>query len=101
MIGPLFDMFTAAMFFSSVRFLNMCKPGTGWPTWIGILWKWDSMITDLAGDGECRLAQFHVIPVTIFQGCPARQAAFLPGQPAPYNQLLIQPLLLVPECYFA
>ena len=37
----------------------------------------------------------------IFQGCPTKQAAFLPGQPAPYNQLLIQPLLLVPECYFA
>ena len=37
----------------------------------------------------------------IFQGCPTKQAAFLPGHPAAYNQLLIQPLLLVPECYFA
>ena len=26
----------------------------GWPTWIGILWKWPSMLTELAGDGECR-----------------------------------------------
>ena len=60
-------MCTAAMFiFFSVRFLNICKPRTtfylpGWPNWIGILWKWVSMLTKLAGDGECRLAQFHVI----------------------------------------
>ena len=49
MIGPLFDMFTGAMFiFSSVKFLNMSKPRTGWPTSIGILWNW-------ASNGECRL----------------------------------------------
>ena len=29
-----------------------------------------------------------------FQGCPTKQAAFLSGQLAPYNQLFIQPLLL-------
>ena len=28
----------------------------------------------------------------IFQGCLTKQAAFLHGQPASYNQLLIQPL---------
>ena len=29
MIGPIFDMFTGAMFiFSSVKFLKMCKPRT-------------------------------------------------------------------------
>ena len=40
MIGPRFGMFTAAMFiFSSVRFLNMCKPRTGWPTSTDILWS--------------------------------------------------------------
>ena len=37
----------------------------------------------------------------IFQGCPIKQGVFLHGQPAPYNQLLIQSLLLVPKCYFA
>ena len=37
----------------------------------------------------------------IFQGCPIKQAAFIHGQLTPYNQLLIQSLLLVPECYFA
>ena len=41
------------------------------------------------------------IKFIIFQGCPTKHAAFLPWQPAPCNQLLIQPLLLVPECYFA
>ena len=36
----------------------------------------------------------------IFVGCTIKQAAFLNEQPTPYNQLLIQPLLLIPECYF-
>ena len=62
MIGPLFDMFTETMFtFSSARLLNMCKPRTGWATSIGIIWKWASKVTDLAGDCECRLAQFPPI----------------------------------------
>ena len=40
MIGPLFDVFIATMsIFSSERFLNMCKPTTGWPTSIDILWS--------------------------------------------------------------
>ena len=61
-IGPLFDMFTGVMFiFSSVKFLNMCKPRTGWLTSIGILWKWASKPAELAGDGECRLTRFHPI----------------------------------------
>ena len=33
----------------------------------------------------------------IFQSCLIKQATFLPGQSTPYNQLLIQPLLLVSE----
>ena len=37
----------------------------------------------------------------IFQRCPIKQAALLHRQFTPYNQLLIQPLLLVPEYYFA
>ena len=62
MIGPLFDMFTSAMFiFSFVRFLNMCKPRTGLPKSIGVLRKWGSKPTELAGDGECRLTRFHSI----------------------------------------
>ena len=86
MIGPLFDMFTGAMFiFSSVRFLNICKPRTGCPIWIGILQKWDCKPTELAGDGEYRLTRFHLIrncpanEIYHFQGFPIKQAVFLPG----------------------
>ena len=67
----------------------------------------DSMLTELAGDGECRLAQFHATrnflanEIYHFYGCRTKQTAFLPGKPAPSNQLLIHPLLFVPECYFA
>ena len=98
MIGPLFDMFTGVIFiFSSARFLNMCKPRTGWLTSTGILWKWASKPTELTGDGECSLTWFHPIrnlqmKFIIFSGSPFKQAAFLPRQAAPYNQLLIQPL---------
>ena len=65
------------------------------------------MLTKLAGSDECRLARFHPIrnflanKIYHFQGCPIKQAAFLHDQPAPCNQLFIQPLYLVPECYFA
>ena len=37
----------------------------------------------------------------IFQGCLTKQAAILPGQSSPWNQLLIQLLVLVQEGYFA
>ena len=40
---------------------NFLSPLTGWPTWTGFLWKWASMLTELAGKGECRLARFHEI----------------------------------------
>ena len=85
-----FDMFTAAMFiFYSAGFLNSnLSPLTGCPTWIGFLWKLDTILTELAKDDECRLIRFHVIKQMksiIFQGCPTKQAAFLPGQPASYN----------------
>ena len=39
----------------------MCKPRKGWLTLIGILWKWASKPTELAGDCECRLTRFHPI----------------------------------------
>ena len=69
--------------------------------------EWASMLTKLAGYDEHRMAWFHpirnflAIEIYHFQGCSIKQAVFLPGQPAPCNQLLIQLLLLVPECYFA
>ena len=51
--------------------------------------------------GSKRSEILLLIKFIIFQGCSTKQAAFLPMQPTSYNQLLIQPLLLVPECYFA
>ena len=59
MIDPPFDMFTGGMLIFFARFLNMCEPRMGWPTSIGILWKWASKLTELAGDGEYRMAWFH------------------------------------------
>ena len=83
MIGPFFDMLTGAMFiFSSVRFLNMCKRRTCWPTSTGILWKWANKPAELAGTGECMLTQFYPIrnflanEIFLFQGCFITQAVF-------------------------
>ena len=36
---PFLTFLLLPCFFSSTRFLNMCKPRTGWPTWIDILWS--------------------------------------------------------------
>ena len=62
MIGPLFDMSTAAMFifflgnsYMCASLEQQCRPLTDWPTWIDILWKWAGMLIKLAGDGECRV----------------------------------------------
>ena len=86
------------LFYFSEKFLNACKtrtsksPLTAWPTWIGILWKWASMLTKLPGDGECRLALFHTIrnflvnEFIIFQGCPTKLPSYLG------SLLLIRPL---------
>ena len=97
MIGLLFDMFTAAVF---IFFLEIPKCVqalnnnisllTTWRTWVGILWKWASMVNKLAGDSECRLALFHMIrnfSFIVFQDCRT-----IVEQPALYNQLFIQPL---------
>ena len=93
--------------FSSVRFLNMCKPRTGWPTKIGI---YGSGLASLPSCLEIvntswlrsiRSEIFLQMKFIFFQSCPIKQAIFLPGQPARYNQLLIQPILHFPECYFA
>ena len=37
------------------------SPSIAWPTWVGILWEWVSMLTKLTGDGEYRLVLFHAI----------------------------------------
>ena len=91
MIGPLFDMFASAMFiFSSVKFLNMCKPRTDWPNLIGILWKRDSKPTKLARGWWM---QTDLVPsiqeISSKWNLLSYNLLFLPGQPAPYNQLHI------------
>ena len=63
------------------------------PSWLGIV--------NVGWLGSIRSEMFLIMKFIIFQGCLIKQAVLLPGQPVPYNQLLIQPLLLVPECYFA
>ena len=63
------------------------------PSWLGIV--------NAGWLGSIRSEMFLVMKFIIFQGCLIKQAVLLPGQPVSYNQLLIQPLLLVPECYFA
>ena len=91
------------LFFLLQNFQNFCKPRTGWPTLISILWKWASKLTGLAGHGECRLDRFHPIKNFLSYGtnsCSIKQATFLLGKPTPYNQLLIHLFFLIPECYF-
>ena len=114
MIDPLFDMFTAALFIFSTTFLYMCKPRTTF-----CLFWWDglnglafyerglaclpSCVRMLKADwlGSMWSKIFLQMKFINFQGFFTKQVAFLPGQPTPYNQLLIQPLLLFPEWYFA
>ena len=48
----------------------------------------------LVGDGESELASFHVIRNVANEIYYFSRLSRLPGQPAPYDQLLIQPLLL-------
>ena len=67
---------------------------------IACLLSWLSMV-NAGWLGSIQSESFLHKKFIIFQGCPTKQAAFLTGQPTPYKQLLIWPLLLVPECYFA
>ena len=66
----------------------MYKPRTGRPTWIGILWKWASKPTELAGagDDECRLTRFHPIinvlakwNLSFFKDVPSNRLTFYLG----------------------
>ena len=102
------------LLFFSARFLNVCKPRTTFY----LLWRAGTSGLAFNGSGPARLQRwltmvnagwlssmwsgiFLQVKFIIFQGCPAKQAVFIPGYPAPFYQLIIQPLLLVPECYFA
>ena len=51
--------------------------------------------------GSMRSEIFLQIKFITLQGCPTKKAAFLPRQPTPYSQLIIQAVLIVPKCYLA
>ena len=101
------------VYFFSGKFLNVCKPRTTtYPLWqpgppglafygsgLACLPSWLGMVN--AG-WLCSMWSeiFLQMKFIIFQGCPTKQAAVLAGQPVPYNQLLIQLLLLVQEGHF-
>ena len=86
MTGPLFDMFTAAMFiFSSARFLNMCQPRTDWPISIYILWSglaclpsWLGMM-NIGWLGSIQLEIFLQMKFIIFKAVPSNRLSFYLG----------------------
>ena len=68
MIGPLLTclLLPCLYFFSEIsKYVqaksNILSPLTGWPTWIGILWKRANMLTALVCVGEYRLGWFFAI----------------------------------------
>ena len=88
--------------YSSVKFLNMCKPRTGWSTSIEILWKWASKPTKKAGNCECRLSWFHLIRNfcckwnwSFFRAVPSNRLSFYLG-----SQLHIISFLFSHFCLF-
>ena len=115
MIGPLttWCLLLPCPFFLT-RFLNMCKPRTA----SHLLWQVSPPRLTFYGSGPAHVSNWlgmmnagwlgSMLPemllqmeLIIFPGCPTKQAGFLDGQPALYNQILIKPFLLVPECFFA
>ena len=97
-------------FFFSERFLSMCKPRTTFYLFEGLAhldgdfmdvgqhtygaaWGWWIQFSSVPWDQKfsCRWN------LSFFKAIPLKRTPFFP----PYNQLLIQPVLLVPECYFA
>ena len=105
MIGPFkfCHIYCCHVYFFSTRFLNMCKvrttfyllwqagpPGLGFygsgpahsQSWLGMV--------NVGRLGFMQSEIFMKMKFIIFQDCPTKQAAFLPRQLAPYNQLLIQ-----------
>ena len=69
-------------------------------SWLSSLLSWLGMV-NAGWIDSIRSEIFLQMKFIILQAFPIKQAVFLPGYLAPYNQLLIQPFLLVPECYFA
>ena len=84
----------------SARFLIDCRLKTFYLIWwadllgFALIWKWTSPFTGMFRDGESMLARFYVIRNFLANETDHfPRLSHLPGQPAPYNQLLIQPPL--------
>ena len=91
--------------FSSGKFLNVCRPRTTlYPLWqrgppglefygIGLvcLSNWPGMV-NTGWICSMRSEILFQMKFIIFQDCPTKQAVLLLMQPAPYNQILLQPL---------
>ena len=93
-------MLTAAIFFCEIpkyvqAYNILSSPLSGWLTWIACLPSWLGMV-NAGRQGPMQSEIFLQMKCIIFLGCPIEQAAFVPRQPVPYNQILIQ---LVPQCY--
>ena len=108
-----FHMFTAAMFSFSARFLNIRKPRIRFHLlwWAGPpgmifyrsgpahLLSWLGMMNP-CWLGSMQSEIFFQMKFIIFQGFPTKQTEFLPGQTAPYNQLLTQRLFAYSRMLF-
>ena len=85
--SPVFYMFTAIMFiFSSAKFPGMCKPRTGWPTLIDILWSrlaclpsWLIHMVNTGWLGSIRSEVFLQMKFIIFKAVLSNRLTFYLG----------------------
>ena len=108
-----FDIFAAANVCFSARLVNMCKPRAIFCFLLLAYLDWHFMEVEeqayqagwgwwmQVGSVPCDQKFSYKWNLSLFKIAPTKQADFLPGQPASYNQLLIYPVLHVPECYLA
>ena len=95
--------------FFSMKFLNVSKPRA---TFYLVWWAGPpglGLYESGLGWWMVKTGCFHYLwseiflymKFKIFPGRPTKRAACLPSLPVLYKQLLIQPVLFIPECYFA
>ena len=101
-VEPLLTCLLLPCLFFFCEILNMCRPRT---TFYLLWWAGPFGLAFYGSGPACLLSRllmvnagwlgfiqseiFLQIKFIIFQGCSTKQAAFLPGQPVTYNQLLI------------
>ena len=99
MIGPLLIFFSEISKYVQAK-SNILSPLTGWPTWIGILWKgltclprW-FVLANTGWVGSLRSDIFLQIRFIIFQDCHTKQAAFHLSSPLHIISSLFSPFCL-------